>query len=200
MMTPWMRCLEYQALCLLHFIWEQLQQKTSQQSIQHSRWQLFVSISPRFFVISEGAFLFCSILYDSPKWPPLASNCLALLVWVLNLFESNCSRKLVNNQFKITTICVYLSKGSHHFWRSIPVMKKFFMTRKYDSIQLFCPFSMGAIWNFDNKCNLFGSQSFLKKLSVCEEELSSYDQFFLRHVYTKNLVLLIWKGRIEFLV
>ena len=44
MMTPWMRCLEYQALCLLHFIWEQLQQKTSQQSIQHSRWQLFVSI------------------------------------------------------------------------------------------------------------------------------------------------------------
>ena len=83
MMTPWMRCLEYQALCLLHFIWEQLQQKTSQQSIQHSRWQLFVSISPRFFVISEGAFLFCSILYDSPKWLPLASNCLALLVWEL---------------------------------------------------------------------------------------------------------------------
>ena len=32
-------------LWLLHFIWEQLQQKTSQQSIQHSRWQLFVSIS-----------------------------------------------------------------------------------------------------------------------------------------------------------
>ena len=57
MMTPWMRCLEYQALCLLHFIWEQLQQKTSQQSIQHSRWQLFVSISQRVQVISEGAFL-----------------------------------------------------------------------------------------------------------------------------------------------
>ena len=116
MMTPWMRCLEYQALCLLHFIWEQLQQKTSQQSIQHSRWQLFVSI---FFPLSAmcSSHFWSGILFVKRSLIVIES----LILWSI-LFETCCSPKIQSfyEGEGLNFWCTHDSKKVNHlFWRNI---------------------------------------------------------------------------------